>query len=89
MPNKRPSELLNLGPKSDAMLASIGIHTRSELAARGAIDTFIALKRAAQPASLNMLWALEGALSGRHWRDVARDDRLRLLIELEARGLRL
>lgn len=89
MPTKRPSELLNLGPKSEAMLAVVGIHTRADLAARGAVDTFIALKRAGEPASLNLLWALEGALSGRHWRDVARDDRLRLLIELEARGLRL
>ena len=71
------------------MLAAIGIRTRADLAARGAIDTFIELKRAGQPANLNMLWALEGALSGRHWRDVAREDRLRLLMELEARGLHL
>lgn len=85
----RTSDLLNLGPKSAAMLAAIGIRTRADLAARGAIDTFIELKRAGQPANLNMLWALEGALSGRHWRDVAREDRLRLLTELEARGLHL
>jgi DNA transformation protein len=85
----RLSELLNLGPKSGAMLASIGIRTRSDLAARGAIDAFIELKRSGQPASLNMLWALVGTLSGRDWRDVARHDRLRLLMELEARGLRL
>ncbi|HYD82256.1 MAG TPA: TfoX/Sxy family protein [Paucimonas sp.] len=89
MQTTRPSELRNLGPKSDAMLASVGIHTHAELAARGAIDAFVALKRAGQPVSLNLLWALEGALTGRHWRDVARDDRLRLLNELEARGLHL
>ena len=72
-----------------SMLACVGIHTQAELAQRGAIGTFIALKRAEQPASLNMLWALEGALSDRHWRDVARDDRLRLLTELEAHGITL
>jgi hypothetical protein len=26
---------------------------------------------------------MEGALSGRHWQDVAKHDRLRLLLELE------
>lgn len=85
----RPSSLLNLGPKSDAMLAVIGVHTADDLAARGAVGAFIALKAAGQPASLNLLWAMEGALSGRHWKDVARDDRLRLLMELDARGVAL
>lgn len=34
-------------------------------------------------ASLNLLWALEGALSGRSWRQVAEQDRLSLLMALE------
>ncbi len=89
MPPRPSSKLLNLGPKSVAMLASIGIHTRVDLAARGAVETFITLKATGQPVSLNMLWALEGALSERHWREVARDDRLRLLMELDARGVQL
>jgi DNA transformation protein len=81
------SELRNFGPRSMAMLEAIGIRTSSELEARGAIDVYIRLKQAGQPATLNMLWALEGALSGRDWREVARDDRLRLLTELELRGV--
>lgn len=36
-----------------------------------------------------MLWAMEGALSDRDWREVVREDKLRLLTELEARGVRL
>jgi hypothetical protein len=32
---------------------------------------------------LNLLWAMEGALSSRHWLEVARIDRLNLLLELE------
>lgn len=89
MTSKRLSSFRNLGPKSVEWLAAIGIHTMEELAALGAIDAFIALKQPNKSVSLNMLWALEGALSGRHWRDVARDDRLRLLTELEARGVHL
>jgi len=37
-------------------------------------------------ASLNLLWALEGALTGRPWEDVARNDRLTLLLQLENRS---
>ena len=89
MPAKRLSELRNLGPKSEEMLAAIRIRTPDDLARQGALAAFVALKQAGLPASLNMLWALEGALSDRDWRDVARDDKLRLLTELEARGVKV
>ena len=89
MTAQRLSHLRNLGPKSEEMLAAIRIRTPDELAASGAIDAFIALKQAGLPASLNMLWALEGALSNRDWREVARDDKLCLLTELEARGVKI
>ncbi|MGH8807462.1 MAG: TfoX/Sxy family protein [Noviherbaspirillum sp.] len=87
MQAKRLSDLRNLGPKSEQILTAIGIRTPAELAARGAVEAFIALKQSGQPVSLNALWAMEGALSGRDWREVARDDRLRLLLVLEARGV--
>jgi DNA transformation protein len=70
------------------MLEAIGIRTHEELVARGAIETFIALRRSGQPATLNMLWALEGALTDRDWRQVARADKLHLLAELELAGMR-
>lgn len=79
----------NLGPKSEEMLAAIGVHTPAQLAALGVLDAFAALKQAGQAPSLNMLWALEGALSERDWRQVVREDKLRLLTELEARGVHL
>lgn len=84
-----PTSWRNLGPKSTAMLASIGIHSLAELAAMGAVKAFIALKQSGQAVSLNLLWGMEGALSDRHWRVVAQDDRLRLLLELDALGVRL
>lgn len=86
MPAHRLSDLPNLDPKSETMLAAIGVHDRAELVSRGAVATYVALKQSGQPVSLNMLWALEAALTGRHWRDVARDDHLRLLLELETLG---
>ena len=76
--------LRNLGPRSREMLATVGIRTQAELAARGAVRAWDDLRRAGQPASLNLLWAMVGALEGRDWREVARTDRLDLLMQIEA-----
>lgn len=77
------SDLPNFGPKSQQMLAQAGIHSIEQLRELGAVRAYVQVKRAINGASLNLLWAMEGALSGRHWQDVAKHDRLRLLLELE------
>ncbi|MFC5460386.1 TfoX/Sxy family protein [Massilia niabensis] len=79
----RIEDMAGLGPKSAYMLARAGITTEKELRIAGSVQAFIAVKRTGQPASLNLLWALEGALTGRHWKDVARIERTRLLIALD------
>lgn len=79
-----PDTLRNLGPRSREMLAAAGIHSIADLTARGAVRAWDDVRRAGQPASLNLLWALVGALDGRDWRDVARNDRLDLLMQIEA-----
>lgn len=77
------ADLPNFGPKSQQMLAQAGIHTIAQLRELGAVRAYIKVKRAGANSSLNLLWAMEGALTGRHWQDVAKHDRLRLLLELE------
>ena len=77
--------LRNLGPTSAAMLAAAGIGSEAELRRLGAVGAYLAVLRSGQPGNLNLLWTLEGALADRDWRAVARDDRLRLLMELERR----
>ena len=79
----RIQNTLGLGPKSEGMLASVGIKTVEELKAVGAIQAFMAVKRAGLPASLNLLWALEGALTGQPWKVVAKVHRTSLLLALE------
>ena len=74
--------LPNFGPKSAQMLAQAGIHTLAQLRKLGAVRAYVQVKHA-RNASLNLLWALEGALSGRHWQAVAKHDRLRLLLAVE------
>lgn len=77
------SALSNFGPKSQQMLAQADIHTIEQLRELGAVRAYVQVKRSGACSSLNLLWAMEGVLSGRHWQEVARHDRLRLLLELE------
>jgi hypothetical protein len=58
----------NLGEKSAAWLAEVGIKTPEELADVGAVEAYARVK-AARPreASLVMLWALYGALNDMHF----------------------
>jgi DNA transformation protein len=84
----RVRDLRNLGARTEQMLAQIGVHDATELRRRGAVRAFAELRRAGVSTSLNMFWALAGALEpwpeGRHWREVARgDERLSLLLSLE------
>lgn len=82
MPNA--NDLPGLGPKSLAMLAAAGIHGRADLERLGSVRAWLRVKAAGQNASLNLLWAVEGALTGQDWRTVAREERTRLLLELDA-----
>lgn len=79
----RIADLPNFGPKSQQMLEQAGIKTVEQLRQLGAVRAYLQVKRHGGNASLNLLWALEGALTGQHWQVVAKEERLRLLMELE------
>lgn len=87
----RIRDLRNLGPRSEQMLADAGIFTAEELRRRGALEAYLAVHRAgAGGRSLNLLWALAGALEpwpeGRDWREVANSEaRLPMMLALESR----
>jgi len=76
-------DLTSLGPKSLEMLAKAGVHTGRDLQRLGAVMTFARTKAVYPKASLNLLWALEGALTGRDWKAVAQTERASLLMALE------
>lgn len=78
------ADLQGLGPKSAEMLARAGITSVEQLRQLGAAAAYVRARAANGGASLNLLWALEGALTGRPWQEVARQERTRLLLELDA-----
>lgn len=80
---KSISELKSLGPKSQEMLAKAGITSVSQLRQIGSVAAFAKAREVHFGASLNLLWALESALTGQPWQEVARLHRTSLLLALE------
>jgi hypothetical protein len=78
-------KLRNIGPKSAAWLRQVGLRTRADLAEVGAVDAFMRVKRAGFKPSLNLLYALEGALRDCHWQDVPEERRTLLVAEAEGK----
>jgi DNA transformation protein len=86
----RIRDLRNLGPTSEQQLTRVGVRSAADLRRLGAVAAYLRLTRAGGPKSLNMLWALAGALDpwpeGRDWRAVANGpERLALLLAVEGR----
>lgn len=77
------NRLPGLGPKSAQMLAVAGIESVAQLQALGSVAAYVRVKQTCPGASLNLLWALEGALCGQDWRTVAREHRTSLLLALD------
>lgn len=76
-------QLRNLGPASEKMLQKAGIVTVAQLQRIGSVTAYHAVVQAGAKPSLNLLWALEGALTQRDWKDIAREERMSLLLALE------
>ena len=80
------NQLPGLGPKSLQVLKLIGVESRQQLVALGAIEAYQQIQRLNgdfKP-SLNLLYALVRAIEQRDWREVAKQEKTRLLTELEA-----
>ena len=83
--NSPITSLLNLGPKSAEWIEATGITSVGELRKLGAVETYWRVKKVGFNVSLNLLYALEGAITNTHWSKLSHDQRSRLLIEVDAR----
>ena len=83
MPTATP-KLRNIGPKSAAWLRQVGLRTEADLVAVGPVEAFMRVRRAGFKPTMNLLYALEGALCDCHWQDVPELRRLQLVQEAEA-----
>ncbi|MEL6449385.1 MAG: TfoX/Sxy family protein [Pseudomonadota bacterium] len=79
----RLCDLPGLGPRSEEMLAEIGIKNDADLRRIGPVRAFLMLRKQAMNPSLNLLYAMTGALAGKNWLEVAQSQRVELLLELD------
>jgi hypothetical protein len=79
------SKIRNVGPKSAAWLRQVGIKTDEEVRAIGALEAFMKVKRAGFKPSLNLLYALEGAVLDCHWTALTIERKNELVQEVNAR----
>ena len=77
-------KLRNIGPKSAAWLRQVGLHSREDLEAAGPVEAFMRIKRAGFKPTMNLLYAIEGALCDCHWQEVPDARRQQLVAEAEA-----
>ncbi len=85
MPNNPPlHSLKNLGLASEKMLHRAGIETYFQLQHLGAVVAYQQVVDSGQKPSLNLLYALAGALLDCHWNHLPDGERQRLLIELDS-----
>ena len=83
MPAATP-KLRNIGPKSAAWLRQVGLRTEADLVAVGPVEAFMRVRRAGFKPTMNLLYALEGALCDCHWQEVPEPRRQQLAQEAEA-----
>jgi len=73
------NKIRNVGPKSAAWLRQVGVRTQDDLNRLGPVDAFMKVKRAGFRPSLNLLYALAGAIEDCHWADLP-DERKKALV---------
>jgi hypothetical protein len=77
-------KLRNIGPKGMAWLRQTGVRSLDDLKAVGALAAFVRVKRAGFKPSLNLLYALEGAILDCHWQEIPEDRRNALIADAGA-----
>lgn len=74
----------NLAKASAHFLIDAGIRTPRELKSIGAIAAFRAVRQLGHAPSMNLLWALDGALRDQAWHRLSEERKAELIAELDA-----
>jgi hypothetical protein len=65
-------------------LRQTGVRSLDDLKAAGSLSAYVRIKRAGFKPSLNLLYAMEGAILGCHWQDLPEDRRSELILAANA-----
>jgi DNA transformation protein and related proteins len=81
------SELRGLGPRSVEILVQAGINTPAKLRKADLFELYRRIKAKHPRMSLNLLYAMMGAVDNVDWRDIAKERRSEVLMRLDDMGL--
>ena len=84
MSKDAPSDLhamKNLGRTTVQWLNAIGIHSRTQLEASGAVNAYLAMRSRGFRATRVALYSLHGALADISWREVPQDVKRQLTLD--------
>lgn len=84
---QRLRDMKGLGPRSEQWLPLAGIDTPAQLRAADPFEVYARLMEHMPAPSLNMLYALIGAIEDRNWLDIKRERRGEILMRLEDIGI--
>ena len=74
----------NMGPKSSAWLASVGVYTLDDVVKLGVVETYKRVKTAyPEKVSLNLLYGLQAALLDLPWNELPADIKAELKRQVE------
>ncbi len=80
----RLKDLPNLRLATERMLKKAGIETVEQLQQKGSVNAYQAIKSTHNnEVSVELLWALEGAINGTHWSVIPKDRRQELLARID------
>ena len=82
--NATAPKLRNIGPKSAAWLRQVGLRSHADIAEIGSLEAFMRVKRAGFKPTLNLLYAIEGALLDCHWQELPEARRAELILAADA-----
>lgn len=78
------SELTNFGPTSQQWLNAIGVHTKSDLVRLGSIHAYRLMKERGFNVTMNMVYAMEGAILGIRWDELPEKLKAELQVAVNA-----
>ena len=83
----RLRDLKGFGPKSEEILAQVGMHSVDQFLSCDGFDLYAALKKTVKGTGLNSIYAILGAQQDVHWQEVARTQKYEILLRLDDMGL--
>lgn len=83
----RIRDLKGFGPKSEEILAQVGIHSVEDFMAIDPFELYKQLKLNVKGTGLNSIYAIIGARENMHWQEVAKTQKTAILLRLDDMGL--